>query len=303
MRKRNDNGQFATPDEKQISPESEELLGLYLDSLKSQKQSTTESMSDTRGSEARYWLAYCERQGIDPLAAVTGDVKGYIQSITDHSDTTIDSYYRSVQSFYTVVENNNMHNRLELEHGHPCRNQREIDLKKDYEVHASTSEYKRQHITAGLDSDGTRDGDAVLALKPEIVEKLFDNVPGKRKQTRFRNEIAVRLNWYTGCRADELSRMQVEKIYWDQCYINIRSAKINEKENPELARRDVFFRESFKIQLKRWYERVRHAYSGDAEPDSGAILVTTQSDQMRPSRINDIVKQAAHYAFSPDFLL
>jgi len=63
MRKRNDNGQFATPDEKQISPESEELLGLYLDSLKSQKQSIKGSTSDTRGREVRYWLAYCEQQG------------------------------------------------------------------------------------------------------------------------------------------------------------------------------------------------------------------------------------------------
>jgi integrase/recombinase XerD len=189
-----------------------------------------------------------------------------------------------------------MHDRLELEHGHPCRDKRDIHLKEDYGVHASTSEYKRQHTTAGIDLDGTRNGDAVLALKPQIVEKLFDNVPGKRKQTRLRNEIAVRLNWYTGCRADELSRMQVEKIDWDQCCINIRSAKINAKENPELARRDVFFPESFKVQLKRWCERVRHAYSGDVEPDSGAILVTTKSDQMQPSLINDIVKEAARNA-------
>lgn len=296
MTERNDKGQFATPDEKQISRESEELLGLYLDSLKSQKRDTKGSTSDTRRREVRYWLAYCERQGIDPLAAVTGDVRGYIQSITDQSDTTIDSYYRSVQSFYAVIENDQMHDRLELEYGHPCRDKRDIHLKEDYGVHASTSEYKRQHTTAGIDLDGTRNGDAVLALKPQIVEKLFDNVPGKRKQTRLRNEIAVRLNWYTGCRADELSRMQVEKIDWDQCCINIRSAKINAKENPELARRDVFFPESFKVQLKRWCERVRHAYSGDVEPDSGAILVTTKSDQMQPSLINDIVKEAARNA-------
>ncbi|QSG08506.1 XerD/XerC family integrase [Halapricum desulfuricans] len=128
---------------------------------------------------------------------MTEDVIGYIQSITDQSDTTIDSYYRSVQSFYSVVENDQMHDRLELEHGHPCRDKSDINLKDDFDVHASTSEYKRQHTTAGLDLDGTRDGDAVLALKPQAVEQLFDNVPGKRKQTRLRNEIAVRLNWYT----------------------------------------------------------------------------------------------------------
>lgn len=296
MTKRNDKGQFATLDTNQISRESEEILGLYLDSLRSQKRGTTQSTLDTREREVRYWLAHCEHQGIDPLAATTGDVRGYLQSITDKADTTIDSYYRSIQSFYSVIENDQIHDRLELEHGHPCRDKSDIDLKNDYRVHGSTSEYRRQHTTAGLDLDGTRDGDAVLALKPEIVETLFDSVPGKRKQTRLRNEIAVRLNWYTGCRADELSRMQVERIDWDECSINLRSAKISERENPELVRRDVFFPESFKMQLKRWTERIRHAYSGDAKPESGAILVTTQSDQMKPSQINDVLKQAAHNA-------
>jgi len=296
MRERNDKGQFSTPDEKQISHENEELLGLYLSSLNSQKRGTKQSTSVTRKRGVRYWLAHCEQRDIDPLAAVTDDVRGYIQSITDNSDTTIDSYYRSVQSFYTVIENDQMHDRLELEHGHPCRDKRDIDLKNDYGVHPSTSEYQRQHTMAGLDLDGTRDGDAVLALKPEVVETLFDNVPGKRKETQLRNKIAVRLNWYTGCRADELARMQVERIDWDQCSINVRSAKINEKENPELARRDVFFPESFKLQLRRWCERMRHSYAGDADPESGAILVTTHSAQMKPSRINDIVKEAAHNA-------
>lgn len=293
---RNEKGQYTSPEEKQISPEMEELLGLYLDSLKEQKSSTSESTISTRRREVRYWLAFCEANDIDPLAAVTDDVRGYIQKNTHHADTTLDSYYRSVQSFYSIVSNDQAYDRLSLEHGHPCRDKHDIDLKDDYEVHGSTPEYKLQHNIEAEDIEGTRSSDQVISLKPETVHELFDNVPGETIETQTRNEVALRLAWYTGCRGDELSRLQIKNITWEKCQIELESAKLDPAENPDLILRKVFFPEEFRFPLKRWVERVRHAFSAAAEPESGRILVTTHNPEMRPAGINGIVKEAARNA-------
>jgi len=205
---RNAKGQYTSPEENQISTEMEELLGLYLDSLKEQKSSTSESTVSTRRREVRYWLAFCEANDIDPLAAVTDDVRGYIQKNTHHADTTLDSYYRSVQSFYSVVSKNQAYDRLALEHGHPCRDKYDIDLKDDYEVHGSTPEYKLQYNVENKDIDGARSSDQVIALKPETIHELFNHVPGETTDTQARNEVALRLAWYTGCRGDEPARLK-----------------------------------------------------------------------------------------------
>ncbi len=294
MSPRNEKGQYSTPTDKEINRDSEELLGLYLASLRQQKPDTSQSTIDTRSREVRYWLAFCENKDIDPLAAETDDVRGYIQTNTSLSDTTVGSYFRSVQSFYSIVQNDQAHDRLELENGHPCG---EINLKKDYRIYESTAEYQKQHHISADELDGVRDksGD-ILALKPEKIELLFDNVPGKTPETRLRNEIAIRLNWYTGCRSIEVSRLSIESIDWENCSINVRSAKLNPEQHPDLIRRDVFFPERFKLQLKRWCERVRHSFSSAVEPQTGNILVTTHSNKMDPTLINDKVKKAAENA-------
>ncbi len=294
---RDEKGQYSTPDDKSISADLEELLGLYLDSLTGQKKGTADSTVTTRRREVRYWLAFCESNGIDPLAAETSDVRGYIQNNTNLADTTVGSYYRSVQSFYSVVENDEAHEQLVLTKGHPCPDKNTIDLKNDYRIYENQSEYKRQHSLSPRNIDGARSpSNDILALLPEQVEKLFENVPGSEQQTRLRNEIVVRLAWYTGCRSDELSRMKVENIDWDNCLVNVRSAKLNPEEHPDLIRRDVCFPAGFRFQLKRWCERVRHGFCGVADPDKGPILVTTHSDEMQPTQINNIIKSAARNA-------
>lgn len=293
---RDDKGQFSSPDDKQISEEMQKLLQEYITSLQQQKQDTAQSTIETRKREVRYWFAFCESNGINPLAATTSDVRGYLQTITHLSDTTVGSYYRSVQSFYSIVSNDQANDKLELGHGHPCGNN-EINLRDDYRIFESSAEYRRQHHVSADEIDGARNTDNdVLALKPDAVRQLFNNAPGARRETQLRNEIAIRLNWYTGCRSVELSRLRVENVDWDACTINVKSAKLNPDQHPSLIRRDVCFPEKFKIQLKRWCTDVRHSHSTYADRESGAILVTTHSDSMQPAHINDIVKEAARNA-------
>jgi integrase/recombinase XerD len=294
---RNDKGQYSTPEDKQISQDMEELLGLYLKSLQQQKDGTKESTVTTRRREVRYWLAFCESNDIDPLAATTEDVKGYIQVNSHLADTTRGSYYRSVQSFYSIVANDAAEDRLELEYGHPCKDRDTINLKDDYNIHENKAEYKLQHDLEPEDIEGAREGSSdILALRPNQVEQMFDAVSGKTPEARLRNEIAARLNWYTGCRSIELSRLDIDRINWEECRINVRSAKLDLKEHSDLIRRDVYFPKEFRFQLKRWCTRVRHSFSSAVEPNSGKILVTTHNDEMPGPQINSIVKQAARNA-------
>ncbi len=294
---RNEKGQYSSPDDKQISGGMEELLGRYLESLKQQKTGTKESTIKTRRREVRYWLAFCEHNNIYPLSAKTDDVRGYLQQTAGLADTTRGSYYRSVQSFYSIVANDAVDDQLKLANGHPCKNHDVINIKEEYDIYENKAKYKLDHDTLGVALDGARENDSkILALRPDAIQSVFEAVPGATPETRLRNEIAVRLNWYTGCRSIELSRLSIDKIDWDDCSINVRSAKLDAKEHSSLIRRDVYFPEKFKFQLRRWCYRVRHTFSSAAEPEEGRVLVTTHNNEMPGMQINDIVKKAAKNA-------
>lgn len=68
------------------------------------------------------------------------------------------------------------------------------------------------------------------------------------------------------------------------------------KEHSGLIRRELYFPEEFRFQLRRWCERVRHSFSSAVEPNSGKILVTTHNAEMPGPQINDVVKKAAKNA-------
>lgn len=293
---RDDSGQFSTPADKSITDESEHILGAYVDSLTGQKPSTSDTTVVTRRREVRYWLAFCEEYDIDPLAATESHVRSYIQAIIGDglADTTIGSYFRSVQSFYSIVSQDSLNDELRLSNGHPTPNKRiGIDLTNDYGVYENTAEYQLQNKTSPDSLEGVRESSTDVLLAPQTVEKLFDSVPGKSPEQRLRNEIGIRLLWYTACRGVEVTRLKIGAINWERCSISLKSAKINPKENPELARRLVFFPREFKTTLRRWVERVRHSHSSGATKGEGNILVSNRSDSMDSTTLNRVVKQAA----------
>jgi len=302
--KRDTVGKFSSPSNLTLSTDMCHLLALYLKSMQQQKDNKSSTVA-TRQREVRYWLAFCDSNNIDPLAATTNHVRAYIQTIKSKADTTINSYYRSIQSFYSIVENDQLHDALELANGHPCRDKNSIDMRKDYTVYANTSEYQRANKISGRSIDIARDKSDksnIIAIKPEAIEKLFDNVPGQKLGTRIRNEVLLRLSWYTGCRSDELSRLEVDKIDWENCSINLLSAKLNAKDHPDLIRREVCFPRKFKPQLYRWVYQTRESFSAECPPrddndePQGLILVSEHSDHMKPGSINGIIKQAAKKA-------
>jgi integrase/recombinase XerD len=139
------------------------------------------------------------------------------------------------------------------------------------------------------------DDDSYYWLSKSEVELLWEreNLPGPR----LRNEIAVKLLWYTGLRTEELASVRIEPddehslgLFRDEGRIRVANAKVS-------GTRDVWYpRERLELLLADWLDfGGRDALSPYAE-GSQYLLVTDQSERMRPSHISRIVKNAAQNA-------
>lgn len=283
---RNDKGQYSSPSDKQIeSDELENIHEKYVESLLSQKNGTKEKSVDTRRNEVRYWLAFCEANDIDPLDATEHDVRGYVQSTSGLKDTTRGSYFVSVSSFYNIISNDAQYDIFEDVNRNPCS---EISLRKDYSIYPSSSAYQKEQKLSGENDD------KVITVPRENIRKMVEHIPAKGDK-RLMHEVLIKLLFYTGAREDELRRMRCDKIDWDECTIDIRSAKIKPEQNPKLVRRDVMFPKKFVFKLKRWVDHVRPSYSSHSE-DSDYIFLSHQSPQLKEGTPRDIVKRAAREA-------
>jgi|AKVG01.1.fsa_nt_gi integrase/recombinase XerD len=278
--KRNDKGQFTS--DISLSKELNRIVDTYIESLSEQKDSKPKTL-DTRRTEVKYWLSFIDNRGIDPFEAKEEHVRAYIQDKSGLAGTTLSSYYASVSSFYSILNNDQLHESFANINHHPCEN---INLAQDYSIYNQSEYQKEQKLN--------NDKDSIITIPKEDIERIISSVEGEQ-QTRQMHSCIIRLIYYTGCRADEISRMKVKNIDWDNCAINIRSSKLNAKQHEDLIRRDVIFPESFKYELKRWAEHVRPSYSSYASK-SEYLFLSHQSPQLNPSSITDIVKDSAHRA-------
>lgn len=278
--KRDDGGKFAS--ETSLSEDNKEIIKGYAKSLQQIKPNTKQSTIDRRTTEIRYWLEFCETHDINPLEADKEEVQAYIQSITDKANTTILSYFASVSSFYSIATVDKLNDKFNDIYQNPCS---DINLRRDYDIY-STSEYKRRQAK--------NTDESITTIPVQDIEKAISEATGTG-QTRIRNQIIIRLLFYTAVRTDELVRIKTENINWDDCTINVRSSKIKQEENPNIYRRDVIFPEKFKYQLRRWVENIRPSYSKYSD-QSPYLFLTSQSEQISKNTINQIVKESAEKA-------
>ncbi|ELZ67040.1 integrase [Haloferax prahovense DSM 18310] len=101
--------------------------------------------------------------------------------------------------------------------------------------------------------------------------------------------------WQTALRSDELSRIRIDNIDFEERDIKIRSSKLNKKDHPRLYHRHVWWEKNLDQLMFKWLETHRSRSSKYAE-ESPYLFLTTHSEQMRPSHISRIVKEAAHAA-------
>lgn len=147
----------------------------------------------------------------------------------------------------------------------------------------------------GLTKGQTRQAEALsltddyVAITREEVEELWhdDNLPSPS----LRNEIAIRLLWYTGIRTSEIVRIKIDHIDRDEGRIRIYAPKTDDY-------RDVWYPPNrMEPLLNEWLQYRRGDLSSLAD-ESEYLLLTHQSPQMRASHVSRIVKDASRNAGS-----
>ncbi|MFC6875254.1 tyrosine-type recombinase/integrase [Halobellus marinus] len=277
---RNEKGQFSSPDSKQLN-EYTDLHQRFCEEFLARKD-PPETTFETRKRESRYWLAWCEQNDVDPRDATEDDVKRYIKGIrNEKAGTTVSSYFNSIRVFYRELSESVDVDELDFDELPTS----DLDIGEEYDI-SQTPEYVQVHKVE-KESD-------IIAIEPDTIRELFDHVPGENPVTKLRNKVLLKLSWFTACRADELSRMEVDKINHDDYTIKIRSSKLNPDDHPDLYIRNVCYPADFDYQLRRWIKK-RESYSRYAD-QSSHLFLTTHKPQMEPAHISDIVKEAAQNA-------
>jgi integrase/recombinase XerD len=269
--KRDDEAKFTS--ERELSGKYKELYDDYSGwiTATSKKQTTTDRLKE--GVKA--WLYWCLEEEIDPATADKRTVNAYIRRMVrdEYADTTITRRFYSVSKYYHFLINDPSR---EFELDNPTA---DISLPKDHNI-KNVSEYHRV-----LDLDGRKD---IIAPSFEQLKPIFENVPGKKDFTKIRNELICRLLWQTAVRSDELSRIRLDNITWDDRDIELRSAKLNRQDHSDLYYRHVWWEPNIDYLMHRW-RSIR-------EGESPYLFIGERGDQLEPSYISRIVKEAAHNA-------
>lgn len=273
---RNDKGQFESSVE--IS-EHTDVFDRYAGWLVTHTDSETTVTRRKAGAKA--WLSWCEENGIDPLQAGENTVRRFITDMVteEYAETTISSRFASVSKFYHWILTGENAGEVSIE-DNPCA---DISLPKDYSISNSAEYVNIVH------QDGRQD---IIAPSHASLKPLFDDVPGDSPFTRKRNELICRLFWQTAVRSDELSRFKIGNIDFDEREIEIRSAKLNREDHPDLYHRKVFYEPHIDYLLQEYLDH-RDAKDTNNNPH---LLIGDKGDQLDPAYLSRIVKKSAHNA-------
>lgn len=274
--KRNDKGQFAST--RDLSSTYKEFYTDYSGWVTASvdKQTTVDRLK----AGVKAWLYWCQDAGLDPLVADEDSVNSYIRMMIreDFADTTITRRFASVSKYYHFVSTDP---RIEADIENPTA---DISLPRDHNI-KNTSEYYRI-----LDRGGRKD---IVAPSFGQLKPIFDDVPGRKEFTLTRNELICRLLWQTAVRSDELSRIRLDKIDWEDRDIELRSAKLNRDDHPDLYYRHVWWEPDLDYLMRRWESKRSEA---DPDAESPYFFIGERGSQLEPSTISRIVKDAAFNA-------
>lgn len=267
MNDRNEKGQFSSHIE--LEDRYQELLNTYAGFIKGREQSF-----QTLKSNARSYLHWCQNNELDPIHDVDeDDIRWWVQEMEeDLEETAITNRFYTARKFYYVLK-------TDQSHDFTVESNPTVDVRLDREFGIRN----RTGFVRVLESEGRED---IIAPGYDEVKKLFQSPKGNKEFSWVRNELICRMLWNTAMRADELSRVRTDKIDWDNREIEIRSAKLNREDHPELYRRKVWWDPELTYLMRRW-ETIRGG------GDNTYFLIGERGGQLSPSYISRIVKETA----------
>lgn len=273
---RNDKGQFApTRDLNSKYKTLHDDYSGWITAITDNQNTVTRLKSGVKG-----WLYWCQENEVEPLKVDEASVNSYIKMLIKegYAETSITRRFASVSKYYHFIINDPD---TETDISNPTA---DISLPRDHNI-KNVSEYHRV-----LDMDGRKD---IIAPSFEQLSPIFEQVPGEEEFTKVRNELICRLLWQTAVRSEELSRIRLDNISWDDRDIELRSAKLNRRDHPELFYRHVWWEPNIDYLMHRWKSKRSEA---DPNGESPYLIIGKQGGQLNPSYISRIVKRAAFNA-------
>lgn len=245
-------------------------------------QQQSEISSDTYISGVDRYAAWLELMAArakrkdypaNPLAADQGHVYDYFSWLvnTDWSVNTRKSYFASVQRFYAWIEQSGKGENITEPHSI-----------EGFNLDPGALEKSRQD-TAGDDEPHW--------IPREEAELLWhpDNVPSPRPMY----ELAFKLMWHTTMRCKAMTEIKIDNIDREAGRIVIPNLKPGDDEAP--FRQVLYPVDRIEPLLVEWLDREKRDALGPYK-DSEYLFPTHQSEQLNPSRLSRMVKQAAKSA-------
>lgn len=272
---RQDDGKFGS---KRELEEYKQLFDDYAGWLTDFVDKDTTITRRKKGAEA--WLHWCAEEGYDPLDADEETVDAFVHAMVGDglAETTISNRFASVSKFYHWISTDpDRPNDVE----NPTA---EITLPNQYDI-SNNAAYTRI-----LHREGRED---IIAPDYEELKPLFDHPPGATDFSKIRNELVCRLFWQTALRSDEMSRVRLDNIDFDDRDIRVRSAKLNIDDHPNLYHRHVFYEDNLDYLMQRWIDKRAEK---DPKNESPYLFIGGKGNQLSSSYLSRIVKEAAHDA-------
>ncbi|AEN07330.1 integrase family protein (plasmid) [halophilic archaeon DL31] len=274
---RNDKGQFSS--DITLNGRYKELHEAYLEALV--QADTNDRTFDARQKGTLYWLSFCQDNDLEPFEAEDSDVRSYFKQIRNqYANTTLGGMISSVTMFYeTLMHDPDIDTEMERVPTH------KFSLYNDYDISTSIPDYIQVHAREAKEDIKTAD--------MERVRRLYGHAPGKKPETKTRNELMLRLLATTAVRGDELVRIREDNVDKEERSIYLNSSKL--EPHQDLYNRYVFYPPELDYLMTKWTERHRKSFSSYAD-DSPYLFLSTHSESLEPSTVSRMVKQTAFNA-------
>jgi len=261
----------------ELGDENEELLEDFAFEVYQQQSEISAERYLSAVNRYVCWLELMEERAdrkeypYSPLDADEGDVYDYFSwlSNTDWSRNTRKSYFTAVQRFYNWVE--------QTGRGDDVTSPHSIE---DFSLEAGELAESRGET-----------GEEEKYLTREEVRQLWQ--PEYLSSPQTRNELALKLLWYTTIRCKALTEIKIENIDREEGRIIIPNLKPGGNEAP--FREVVYPTERIEPLLDEWIGRKRMTI-GPYHEDSEYLFLTHQNPKMRPSHVSRIIKDSAKEA-------
>lgn len=265
------------PEQVEVPEAYRELYQTWCEELRETEERA--STIDKREKGVRYWLAFVDEYlDCHPFDADGDDLESYIDYIGGAGDNTISTRVSTISVFYEWLGRT-----VKVDADIEENPRSSIDLEEDFGIKQNRSDSKVARVLSREDREN------LIVLGDDVIDKMIEHAPNPTD----RNALIISMLADTGVRADELCRMKLRNIDWENRRIRIRSSKLDD--DHDLIKRYVFYTERTEEMLEEWVNKGRYRVSPSAT-DSPYIFLTDQSQQMRPSFASRKVKEAANNA-------